>query len=384
MRDRVTTASVGVSIALHGAFVLVLARRGLIWPRPRAAISIDLLTTHSATPPPATSSLPATAPPSLATIVRRPPSRRGAQHPHPAPPRESAPQVAGEAGPERGGDGQGAPRALPGRADLFASEALAKAVTAPTPQAVFGGHLRRATDPAPQDDERETVAERVHEMVSDLVARERVESGNLPPRWREVERRLAQSFHPPLATVKRENVARAFAHQVIRSWLDGPPRTGTVPRGVDSSVETLLGTPVGFNQRKLPEEQALATQARWGDPASWLRVVVEVTIDADGRILKSRIVVPSGRGAFDRVACREVEAAVRAGGPPDEHRTMTSRWSVEAAVAVAPPTAIGFRFDESGHLSPGATGIRKYLALTHPFQQSVRTHVSLLSIAPRP
>jgi hypothetical protein len=75
-----------------------------------------------------------------------------------------------------------------------------------------------------------------------------------------------------------------------------------------------------------------------------------------------------------------VEDAIRAGGAPEEHRTVVTRWLVEAALAVAPPTAVGFRFDETGHLNPGATGWRKYLGPTYPLQQTVQSHVSLIAI----
>jgi TonB family protein len=252
------------------------------------------------------------------------------------------------------------------------------------PPADPGGHLRRATDPeAPASDERETVASRVHEMVADAAARERAASGRVAPQWRAIERKLAEGFHPPLAVVKQENVAKALAHQMLRSWLDGEPRTGTVPRGVDASAELMVGTPPGMNLRSLPGDQALAVQSRWGEPATSLRVEVEVIIDEDGRIVATRVTKPSGRRSFDRTALAAVEDAVRAGGPPEEHRTVVTRWLVDAAVAVAPPTAIGLRFDETGHLNPGATGWRKYLAPTYPLQQSVRSHVSLVAVETR-
>jgi TonB-like protein len=274
--------------------------------------------------------------------------------------------------------------------DLFAHDALDRAQStssATTASLDPGGHLRRATDPISPPDptlERETVGHRVREMVGDLVGRERVQSGNVPSRWRDVERHLVQTFHPPLAVVKQESVLKALGHQVLRSWLDGPPHVGPVPRGVDASVQTLLGTPEGLNVRSLPQDQALAVQARWGDPAVWLIVEVEVVIDDAGQVISARVVRPSGRRLFDRTALAAVEDAVRAGGVAGEHRAIRSRWIVEASVAVAPPTAIGFRFDETGHLDPSATGIRRYVGGTYPLQQSVRTHVSLSSIEQQP
>ncbi len=270
---------------------------------------------------------------------------------------------------------------MPARADLFARTALERAVAnAPTDP---GGHLRRATDPVDRDAtavERERVTERVRQMVDGERAKERAASGNIAPRWREIERKLVQTFRPPLDVVKQENVFKALAHQILRSGLDGPPHVGPPPRGFDSSVQTLPGTPEGMNLRSLPMEQALAVQARWGEPATALRVEVEVELDDEGRILVARVTQPSGRRAFDRTALAAVEEAVRAGGAPDERRGVRTVWSVEAAVAVAPPTSIGFRFDETGQLNAGATGIRKYLGGTYPMQQTVQSHVSLIAI----
>jgi TonB family protein len=222
-------------------------------------------------------------------------------------------------------------------------------------------------------------------MIGDLVGRERASSGNLPPRWRDIERKLSQQFRPAPAIVRQEHRVTALAHQILRSWLDGPPRVGAVQRGVDASVQTMLGTPEGFNTRSMPGDQAAAIQSRWGEAATSLRVEVEVVIDAEGHIIRSRVIHPSGRRTYDRAALAAVVEAIRAGGAPDEKRAVLTRWQVDAAVAVAPPTSIGFRFDESGNLNPGATGIRKYIGLgPYPMEERVQTHVSLTSIQPQP
>ncbi|HWE28169.1 MAG TPA: energy transducer TonB [Polyangia bacterium] len=271
--------------------------------------------------------------------------------------------------------------ARPAPIDLFAADALRRAVTPAPPD--FGGRRRRPADPPPKaTDERNTVAARINEMVADGVARERASSGNLAPHWRDIERELVRQFHPPLAVVKQESIVKALAHQILRSWLDGEPRVGPVPRGVDASVETLPGSPPGLSLRSMPMEQALAVQGRWGDPATWLHVEVEITIDENGRVTSAHVTHPSGRRLFDRTALGAVQDTVRAAGPPEEHRTVVTRWVVEAAVAVAPPSTVGFRFDETGHLNPGATGWRKYVGATYPLQQSVQTHVSLVAIEP--
>jgi TonB family protein len=374
VRGRVAAASLVLSLLVHGLIGLRLAtqRVGILMVRPRRDVAIEVTRVPSPGPRPT----PAPAP-VLATLQPLRPAR--AQRPIRATPTPlPSPSPSSEATPPQS---SASPSPAPAPSiDLFATDALKRAM-APT-SLDPGGHLRRATDP-PRDEvteERERVGARVREMVDDLVGRERAQSGNLSSHWRDIERDLVQHFRPPLAVVKQDNVVKTFGRQVMRSWLDGPPRQGPVPRGVDASVQTILGTPQGFNQRSMPGEQALAVQAAWGNPASWLRVEVEVTLDEDGRVTRARVIMPSGRRLFDRTALAAVEDAIRARGPPVERRPVVTRWLVEAAVAVTPPTSFGFRFDETGHLNPGATGWRKYISGVYPLEQRVQTHVSLTSI----
>lgn len=369
MRDRTAKASVGASLALHAALALLVALvRAPATAPPQRDRTIEV-TTYVA---------PAMAPANARTVASASHGERRSPlvKPAPAPHAEAAlPSVAPTPAPEP------APAPAP-TVDLFARDALARAVTsAPLDP---GGHLRRAGDPAPPgDDERETVAARVRDSFADAAARERAASGNVAPHWRDLERTLTQGFHPPLAVVKQEGVAKALAHQILRAWLDGPPAMGPVPRGVDPSVDTPPGVPPGLGIRTTPTEQALAVQSRWGAPATSLGVEVEVILDEDGTIRSARVTRPSGRRAFDRAALAAVVEAIAKGGAPDEKCTVVTRWLVDAAVAVAPPTSIGFRFDETGHLDPNATGWRKYVGGTYPLQQTVHSHVSLVAVEPR-
>ena len=344
MRGRVGTVSIGLSLTLHGVIVWWMAtrREGAAAIVERRTIEVDTYVTPAPATPRSRGAV------ASSSVRAAHVSRRSTVDKATAP---SAPPQA-EAEPS-----------APKRIDLFAPDAVAKAVLSPPP----------ASD-------RDTVGSRVREMIGDSMARERAQSGNVAPHWRDIERKLVQEFHPPIGVVKQENVVKALGHQILNAWLDGPPKSGAVPRGVDASVETLPGTPPGLNLKALPEAQALAVQARWGEPAMWLRVEVEVTLDEDGHVRGARVVKPSGRRMFDRTALAAVEDAIRAGGAPDEHRTVVTRWLVEAAVAVSPPTAVGFRFDETGHMNPGAKGWRKYLAPNYPMQQSVVSHVSLVAI----
>ena len=350
------TVSIGLSLTLHGVVAWRMAARGTTAATrvERQTIEVETFVRPAPTPPVRERS-----------IVRATAMRRRSTTATPPPPSSSE---ATSTSPSTATTAPAKPEAAKPETtkpiDLFAAGALARAV---------------GTRSSPSGD-RETIAGRVHEMLDDSLARERAQSGNVAPHWRDIERKLVQEFHPPIGVVKQESVAKALAHQILRAWLDGPPKMGTVPRGVDASVETLPGTPPGLNLKSLPEEQALAVQGRWGEPAMWLRVEVEVTIDDEGNVTGARVTKPSGRRMFDRTALAAVEDAIRRGGAPDEHRAVVTRWLVEAAMAVSPPTSVGFRFDETGHLNPGAKGWRKYLAPTYPMQQSVVSHVSLVAI----
>lgn len=357
------TVSVGLSLTLHGVVAWRMAAREAATTKvERPTIEVETFVTPTPTPA-AAEVAPARANATRANGTRANGARwRRA----PAAPSPSEPTSTGALTdtPTKEAPTETPTKQAAKRVDLFAADALARAAGATS---------------SPSDD-RETIAGRVHEMIGDGIARERAQSGNVAPHWRDIERKLVREFHPPIGVVKQENVVKALGHQILRAWLDGPPKTGTVPLGIDPSVETLPGTPPGLNLKSLPEAQALAVQARWGEPALWLRVEVEVTIDDEGNVTRARLTRPSGRRMFDRTALAAVEDAIRRGGAPDEHRTVVTRWLVEAAMAVSPPTSVGFRFDETGHLNPGAKSWRKYLAPTYPMQQSVVSHVSLVAI----
>jgi TonB family protein len=130
-------------------------------------------------------------------------------------------------------------------------------------------------------------------------------------------------------------------------------------------------------------EQQMAAQRQTGEPATWWRAEVEGVLDGDGRVVSVKIARPSGRKRFDQEALAAVRRVLIQGGPPDEKEGVVTRWSVSAALAVAPPNSIGFGFDETGRMNPGATGLRKYFSGTYPLKQDVRTKVALLSVRAR-
>ncbi len=383
-----------ISLALHGAFALVLA-----WLKPRP------LTVGAAVPIEVT--MPAArkverAPEPARAGVQRPPRPAGSAATAPGRrrnPKEREQEQEPPAQPERepSGSGSGSGSVNPEPAgpapnrpiDLFSSGALDKAVPfAPSTGGGWGGHTRRLGDgqgdPNARDKaaDREEAAARVSEWIGDAQGQERARSGNVAPRWREAERRVTEGFKPPIEIVKQDSVGKTFAKQMLRAWQDGPPAGGPVERGVDPSAG-LPGLSPGANfGADLPMQQTMASQAANAKPQGWLRVEVEVVLDEKGHIASTRVLRGSGRRRFDESAVKAVTDAILKGGPPEEGRAVVTRWSVEATVKVTPPNVAGFSFDESGTLR-GGSGASRFIQGSYPMKQDVVTRVALLSVRPR-
>jgi len=381
-----------ISLALHGALALVLVRlHGKPADRAPEPIEIDVRATE-----PAPRVSPIASPKTgnaypLPHAPARADRRETANTSNLERKRNGAPDLdRSGADAERGGDRateQHPPSS--GRAiDLFATGALERAVPlAPSAGGGWGGTTRRAGDgrgdPNARDPnaDREEAAARVTGWLADSAAENRARSGSVAPRWREAERRVTEGFHPPLDLVKQDDVGKTYAKQVFESWRDGPPKGGDLPRGIDPSAP-LPGVSPGANLGGLALDQAVASQQATGRPQGWLRTEVEVVIDEAGRVVSAKVLHPSGRRRYDRAAVDAVTKAIGAGGAPEDKRAVVTRWSVEATLAVAPPTSLGFGFDESGALHPGASGARKYVDGVYPMKQEVKTRVALLSVRP--
>lgn len=379
------------SLAIHGGLVLLVGRVPRTspppaLPPPTAPLPITLIrvTRSSVARPVSPSAEHRGAPPASAATHR--PLRSYASRAVTAPVErapERAPPSDAESPPARHDEGERATPPAGGAIDLYSAEALGRALA----RGDQGGPPRRgapggdgsARDPVA---DREEAAARLHAWSNDLVGHERVASGSVSPRWRDVERQLGQSFHPSLALVKKHDVARTFTDQVIRAWMAGPPPSAPWAPSIDPSAPT-PGLPERGPFRTGPLDQQAAVQSEWAKPAEWLRTEVEVVVDELGRLLSTRVVVSSGRRRYDAAAQEAVARAMTALGAPEEHRPVVARWSVEAALQVMPPSAIGFGFDESGQLNPGATGIRRYIDGVYPLQQRVLSKVRLLSVAAR-
>jgi TonB family protein len=277
--------------------------------------------------------------------------------------------------------GEGGPAGdKPGKVDLFPGGVLQR----------FAG---ASPGPRVSDHPGGAPGERVERWAQEAAAEARTRSGQVDHVWRVVERELAGGYHPPAEVVHEKPDRRgARVADRLRSWVQqlaaatvrGPPSTPNLPgshadhtpayRSIDPSQENFVGTPAGLNLRAGAFGQQQAAAAASDSPARWLSVEIEVTTDEDGSVREARVVVPSGRRAFDRHALAAVQEAVARGGT----RAAVSRWQVEAGYSIAHIDSVGLTFDENALFDRGARLKGRY-----PLQENVETRVTLRWVMPR-
>jgi hypothetical protein len=227
--------------------------------------------------------------------------------------------------------------------------------------------------------------------LDDAAAEARTRAGQVAPVWREVERDLLQNFRPPVDVVHDTptgKVARVLDRfntylkqqlEVIKGGEDrlrhpvDPDSHGlrfSSAASSDPSQQGFTGVSEGLNLRSTPLSQQEAVMAATGDPASWLVVEIEITVDGAGSVTQTRVVMPSGRRAFDRYALRLIAERVAHATPP----ASISRWVCRAGYAASRLDAIGLNFDLS---MLSNKQLRKQLSLQYPLKERVETRVSL-------
>jgi hypothetical protein len=227
--------------------------------------------------------------------------------------------------------------------------------------------------------------------LEDAAAEARTRAGQIDPVWRGVERELVQNFHPSVDVVHEAptgKVARVLDRldtylkqqvAVVKGGEDrlrhpvDPDSHGirfSADASSDVSQQGFTGVSEGLNLRSLPRSQQEAVMAATGDPASWLEVEIEITVDGAGNVTDMRVVMPSGRRAFDRYALSLVAERVAHATAP----ASISRWVCRAGYAASRPDAIGVNFDLS---MPLDKQLRKQLSMQYPFKERVETRVSL-------
>jgi TonB family protein len=194
--------------------------------------------------------------------------------------------------------------------------------------------------------------------LDDAAAEARTRAGQVNPVWRDIERALVQTFKPPIDVVHdvpRRTIdrigdrLRSFTNQaagVVARGEEGlrrPVEPGAHDLGfsaggyIDPSQQGFQGLPEGLNYRSMPLQQQQAVAAATAEPARWLAVEIEITVDGAGKVTRARVAFPSGRRAFDRYALRLIEEHVAKAMPPSS----LSRWLCKAGYAVSRPDAIG-------------------------------------------
>jgi TonB family protein len=235
---------------------------------------------------------------------------------------------------------------------------------------------------------------RVERWAEEASAEARTRSGQVDHAWRAVERDLTLGYKPPVDVVHDvprrtgDKIADRF-RTLLQQWagavVRGPPSNPNLLgsqvdhtpayRSIDPSQQNFVGTPDGLNLKAgaLGQQQAAADAA--DQPAKWLSVEIEVTTDESGGVVDARVVMPSGRRAFDRHALAAVREAVARGGT----RGAVSRWQVEAAYSVSRMDSIGFSFDENALFDRNA----RRLKANYPLQEDVRTRIALRWVMPK-
>jgi TonB family protein len=290
------------------------------------------------------------------------------------PPSQAEANANAEANAEANANAAGPPK--PAAPDLF-------------PHAILQDLARPSAAPPPKEGPGEWLAE------ANAAARTR--AGGVAPVWRDVERALTLGFKPPIDVVhdapsrpgaRAADRLRTLAQQWFATMRDEsrmrhPVEPGStivdLPAGqsIDPSQQSFYGVPEGLNLRALPHQQQQAAAAANDRPASWLSVEVDIVVDAAGTIVAARVVMPSGRRAFDRFALAAVrEQMARAAASTPSTR---SRWRCEAGYAVSRVDSIGVQFDLSTLFDKRQ---RQKAALSYPLQQRVEARVALEWVMP--
>jgi TonB family protein len=194
--------------------------------------------------------------------------------------------------------------------------------------------------------------------LDDASAEARTRAGQVAPAWRDVERALVRRFKPPIDIVHdipRRGIdrfadrMRTFAQQAIgvvgrgEEGLRHPIERGANDLSfgaggyIDPGNEGFEGLSERTNIRSMPLAQQQAVAAATAMPAHWLTVEIELVVDGAGNVTSARVVMPSGRRAFDRYALRMVQEELARTPLPSSQ----SRWVCRAGYAVSRPDAIG-------------------------------------------
>ncbi len=197
--------------------------------------------------------------------------------------------------------------------------------------------------PEPEPTEHQRVKRRIDGYFRELLARRRVQSGNVDPGWYYLAARMDHYWSPDFSLVpddKITSVSGAWLKKEVWDWLSGWYRSARgSPYGDGEDPQEKTGTTTLNLQRDAYFDDGYGSK---------VTTLVEVRITGEGA-LSARLFESSGHPRFDRAALESVKAAIELADerdlPPGPARSI---YALNARYAILPPLpVVGFAFDLS-------------------------------------
>lgn len=220
--------------------------------------------------------------------------------------------------------------------------------------------------PKPELTEHQRVTMRIDGYFKDLLARQRVQSGNVDPGWIYLANRMDHHWSPGFDLVHDKRITRvsgAWLKKEVWDWLSGWYRSAqNSPYGVEEDFREKVDTTMLDMQRDAYFDDGYGSK---------VTTLVEVRLARDGT-LTADLFESSGHPPFDRAA---VEAVKKAITNPDEDDLppgpARSIYALNARYVILPPLpVVGFAFD----LSLG------YFDLMYPLKKMVSGNATLVAV----
>jgi TonB family protein len=365
--------ALAASLLLHAAALLLLAWLAPPARRPeRRAPPPVRITFRSLPPPPKAEAPPAPPPPAPKPRPKPPPPPAAVANrpslPTPPPASEPPPPAAEPASPTS-----------PPPSDLPHREASDARIVNLVPDL----RLPEAPAPAPRpvrEPERglrapEVPKDLVGQLVTDTLARGKVDRGLVHPYYADVGKALMKAWDPDRA-VSRKGL-RGFLEQGqensrlwTKVWLENAKAYATTGSPIQN---------VQVSDRMMGNDNLLAREAVRRRNREQFRATRSATLrvvqDRDGKLLEVTLVSPSNDAEVDREAVADVKQAAQALPPPPPEalagrETLVSHWSFELVISISPPIpTMSFEFDEA----------LKFIDVRLPLDRRIYKRVRLLS-----
>jgi TonB family protein len=220
--------------------------------------------------------------------------------------------------------------------------------------------------PKPELTEHQRVTMRIDGYFKDLLARRRVQSGNVDPGWIYLANRMDYFWKPDFDMLHDKRITQvsgAWLKKEVWDWLSGWYQSAqNSPYGVEEDPQKKVDTTMLDMQRDAYFDDGYGSK---------VTTLVEVRITDDGALTAS-LFESSGHPPFDRAAVKAVKDAIKL---PDERDLppgpARSIYAINARYVILPPLpVVGFAFD----LSLG------YFDLMYPLKKMVSGNATLVAV----